>query len=137
MGLAEKKAVHDFQTNEWPKMAERIKAAAGYDLEVVPLWEHLVPHEKNAPRYAYFFEQIFVIPIENCFKEFAKDNFTKEAVSKGIKKITLSNTKNIYSETQWLTMNPPEINLEWDIWTNVDRVQGRTESLKKAIEKAL
>lgn len=137
MGLAEKKAIHDFQTNNWPAMLERIKAAAGYELEVAPQWDTLMPHEKNAPKYAHFFEQFFVLPIENCFKEFAKEDFTKKAVSEGIKKITLSNTKNNYYSTGYVTVNGSEVNLEWDLWTNVDRVDERTKTLKTAIEKAL
>ncbi len=137
MGLAEKKALHDFQTTAWPEMLKRIQTAAGYNLEVVPLWDTLVPHEKNAPKYTHFFEQFFVLPIENCFREFAKDDFTKSAVSSGIKKITLSNTKNNYYTTDWATVSLPEVNLEWDLWTNVDRLDERVSTLKKAIEKAL
>ena len=137
MGLAEKKAIHDFQTTQWPAMLQRMQTAAGYNLEVVPLWDTLVPHEKNVAKYAYYFEQFFVLPIENCFKEFAKDSFTKSAVSNGIKKITLSNTKNNYYTTDWATVTLPEVNLEWDLWTNVDRLEERTTTLKTAIEKSL
>ncbi len=137
MGLAEKRAMNEFQENEWPKMLARMKAAAGYELEIVPMWDTLVPHEKNAPKYTHYFEQFFVLPIENAFKDFSKDSFTKKAVESGIKKITISNTKGNYFSTGYVTITLPEVNLEWDLWTNVDRLDERTKTIKEAIEKAL
>jgi hypothetical protein len=89
MGLAEKRGLNDLPTTAWPNFMTRIQNVTKFPVAIEPNWDSLMPHEKNATRLTQLFEQAFVKPLELMFQEFCKDDFSKNAVREGLKKIEI------------------------------------------------
>lgn len=137
MGLAEKRALNELQTKAWPGYLARIQAAASYPVEVVPNWESLMPTENNAAHFVEFFDRAFVKPLELMFQEFCKDDFTKNAVREGLKKIEIIGDADAWSSTKFGEFKAGTLTVRHDSYTNLDDFKDRSETARKAVESGL
>jgi hypothetical protein len=99
MGLAERRAIKDFQTNELPALQTQMNEAAGFELPVEANWEKLAA-EGESHLYAQSWRAVHFEPVIAALKSIGQDEIGREALKKGVKQVIVSNTSgNVYADS--------------------------------------
>ena len=85
MGLAERRAAHEFETNTLPALQSRIDEAAGFPVPLDIHWDTLTP-AGQAHLYAESWTAIYFEPLIGALQSITRDALGKDALSKGLKK---------------------------------------------------
>lgn len=133
MGLAERRAIKQFEDNQWPSLQKQINDAAGTSIPIEVDWASLA-----AEGYAHLYEEslpkIYFIPIIEAFKKIAFDEMGKEALAAGVTKIIVQNKKDYTS--WWAELEGKVLVLDYQ-FTNADYIQDRVDVLVKKLEEKL
>ncbi|MBP8805248.1 MAG: hypothetical protein KBG48_09470 [Kofleriaceae bacterium] len=139
MGLAERRAVKDFQDNHFPGWQERIHAAAGFAVPVEVDWTSLAI-DGEAHLYAECWPKVYFEPLVDGLTDVTRDDMGREALAAGLKQITIKhNPSVIYGDEGYgyATFAGGVLSLEHATHTNVDDVAPRTKGVIRALEKGL
>ncbi|MFK7159458.1 hypothetical protein V6U78_00215 [Marinospirillum sp. MEB164] len=136
MGLAEKKASHEFQKNRFDGLKEQLNAAAGFDLEVEVNWTSL-----EVDNYAHLYDeawaQVFFNPLINAFKEMCADDFAQGIIKEGVKKVIIQNTSDNWSSSRFAEFKEGVLTLDHSPITNIHHEADRQANIKEVVEKGL
>jgi hypothetical protein len=134
MGLAERRAIKNFEDNHWSALQTQIHEATGTAIPIEVDWASLA-----APDYAHLYDEelpkIYFIPIIEAFKKVTFDDMGKEAVKSGISKIIVQNKKPDYS-SYWAELENKVLTLDYQ-FTNSGQIDDRVEVLVKKLEEKL
>lgn len=137
MGLAERRAVKDFQDNVFPGWHKKINDAAGIQVLLEIDWESLGIAEETH-LYNECWPKVYFVPLVDALTEIARDDIGKEALREGLKKITIKHNPDVYyGDTGYASFKAGVLSLEHAAHTNVDQVEDRTKGLRAALEKGL
>lgn len=136
MGLAERRAVKEFQDKSYPGLKADIEQAAGFAVPIEVSWDQLAK-EDYASSYGEFWNKVYFQPLIAALKKITRDDIGRDAIRDGLKKITLTNTKGAYSAESAITFAGGELVIDHDPATNVDYIDDRTDHLVKILERAL
>ena len=133
MGLKEKRAIKAVEENTFPELKQKITSITGLDLDIEVDWASLIQSEKydmsNTDVYAEDFDAVFFQPLVIVFEEICQDDMGKDAFKSTINKISIVNTKDNYSVYEWFNLEEGVLTLDYQIISNVDKVEQRAESL--------
>lgn len=133
MGLAERRATTDFQTNHFKEWERKLHAAVGTAVPVEVDWAQL-----SKPEYAHLYqeawEKVYFQPLLEAFKEIGKDELGRKALQEGIKKIWIGFTDQSYSNIRF---EDGTLFMDHDPVSNLDYVNDRVQELVKMLEKSL
>ncbi len=145
-GLAERRAIKEYQDSKFPEFKKQIDAAAGFDVKVTVNWDKLaVPGQAEHYLEDEYISDIFFYPLIEALKSVAKDEMGKTALKSSLKEIVItydaatapaSNYKNGYPfENGVLTINnQPWSNSDGRDGSNYkDRVKAITENLEEKL----
>lgn len=93
LGLADRRALKEFQDNYYPGWLKEFHAAAGTKIAVDVNWESLffqVPEDMDRESLTNLWKNNFFEPLTVAFKALTTDEMGKKAVKDGIKKITIN-----------------------------------------------
>lgn len=136
MGLAERRAVKEFQETKLPGLKRAIDEAAGFGLDVEVNWEQLAK-EEYAHLYGECFEKVYFKPVIEAFREVCKDSMGKDALKAGLKKIMFCNTTGIYYGDQATSFDGGILRIDHDPVSNIDNYNERRDAIVKILEKKL
>ena len=136
MGLAERRAIKDFQDNRYPELKKQIDGAAGFDVAVEVKWETLAK-EGEAHLYAECLPKVFFQPLVEALQSVGADQMGKDALREGLKKVILRNTAGNYYGDTAVSFASGELVIDHDPVTNVDDIADRARAIRKALEKGL
>ncbi len=128
MGLLEKRAVKDFQDNQYPNIVTQIQTIARFDLELEVQWETLAIAE-YAHMYEEGFTKVFFTPIIEALKEITSDDLGKEELKGTLKKIVITNQNGNYSVPRAFSFSNNTLTIDHEPFTNIDYVEERTSEL--------
>ena len=89
MGLAERRAVKNFQDSKYPELKQEIDAAAGFEVTIDINWDSLGT-EDYAQLYEEAFPKVYFRPLIDAIKAVCVDDLGKAAVKQGLKKIVIA-----------------------------------------------
>ena len=135
MGLAERRAVMEFETTQFPGLKKQIDDTAGYAVELDVRWDTLSKDPKYVTSWHRGWPKIYFEPVVAAFKEICADDMGKQALKEKLKKIVIQDTKGSYS-SQWAELANGTLTLDYQ-FTNVDDIRARTDVLLKTLLKAL
>lgn len=135
MGLAERRAVTDFETNHYPQLKKLIDEAAGFPVTIEVRWDTLSAQAKYVKSWNACWPKIYFAPIVEAFKKVCADDMGKEALKATLKKIVVQDTKSSYS-SHWSVMSNGTLTLDY-MFCNADDVKSRTDVLLKTLMDAL
>lgn len=135
MGLAERRAIKDFQDNDFPKLKEQVVKAAGFDVPIEVNWEQLGTAEQQH-LYKEAWPEIYFKPLIEGFGSIARDDMGKEALKAGLKKVVLKNDKGAYSPHSAIEFADGTLTIDHSL-SNVGDTADRTKYLIEIVEKAL
>lgn len=89
MGLAEKRAVAQYQQNVFPKWQQAFDDFLGYHLEIEADWAN-IGLEGGADYMEKGIDAIYFVPLMEALKEVAPDDFGKQALKEGFHKYKIT-----------------------------------------------
>jgi hypothetical protein len=135
MGLAERRAIEQFKTDDYPGWQAKIEKAAGFPVPVEVSWEELAVNE-YASSYAEFFPKVYFQPLVDALNAITFDELGRTAAREGLKKIIIRNTEEYYS-TRGFTFADGVLTLDHQPHTNVDDIEERAKGLQQILESGL
>jgi hypothetical protein len=135
MGLAERRAVEHFKTDDFPGWMSKITKAAGFEVPVEVSWEALAVPD-YASSYADFFGKVYFQPLVDALNGIAFDELGRNALRDGLEKIVITNTDEFYN-TRGFTFAGGVLTLDHQPNTNVDDVEERAKGLQRILESGL
>lgn len=135
MGLAERRAAQEFETNHYPALKKKIDEAAGFEVPMEVKWDTLARDGKYVAQWVDAWPKIYFAPIIDGFKQIARDAMGKEALKAALKSVVVQNTTTSFS-SYWAKFESGVLTLDYQ-FTNVGDGKSRTEVLVKELEKSL
>ena len=135
MGLAERRAVERFKTEDYPGWKSKIDQAAGFEMPIEVTWDELAADD-FASSYAEFFPKVYFQPLVDALNAITFDEMGKSAVRDGLKKIVVRNSGQFYS-TRGFTFAEGVLTIDHQPATNVDDTEERTKGLQQLLESGL
>jgi hypothetical protein len=135
MGLAERRAVERFKTDDYPAWKSKIDKATGFAVPVEVTWDELAEND-FASSYAEFFPKVYFQPLVDALNAITFDEIGKGAVRDGLKKIVIRNSDQFYS-TRGFTFAEGVLTIDHKPATNVDDTDERTKGLHQLLESGL
>jgi len=136
MGLAERRAAHEFETGALPALKTRIDEAAGFALPLDIHWDTLTPPGESR-LYAESWTAVYFEPLIAALKSVARDAMGKDALHAGLKKVVIQNTKSNYYADGFGTFEGGTLTLDHEPLTNAGDIEARSEALIKVLEDGL
>lgn len=136
MGLAERRAIKEFQEKSLPGLRAEIDKLAGKTVELDIHWEQLAK-EDGAANYNDWWRKVYFQPVINALKSITRDQIGKDAIQDGFRKIIFCNTRNAYSAESAISFTSGELTIDHDPGSNVDYVADRADCIVKIVERAL
>jgi hypothetical protein len=135
MGLAERRAIEHFKTDDYPDWQARITSAAGFEVPVEVMWEELGVAD-YADSYGDFFVKVYFQPLVDALNGITFDDLGKTALREGLKKIVVRNTGQ-YSSTTGITFTDGVLTFDHQPHVNVDYGEDRAKGMRQTLESGL
>ena len=134
MGLAERRAIKEFQETTWAEVQKEIDGLLNFEVQWDIKWDSLAI-EGSSHQY-HQFKSIFGEPLMKALSSVCADDMGKEALQSTLKTIQIQNSSNIASENKWVKFEGGILTLDHGLGVvhNIDR---RAKTLLEALEKAL
>ena len=145
-GLAERRAIKEYEEKKYPEYKKQIADAAGFDVKVTVNWDKLaMPGQADKYMDDSYMSDIFFKPLIDALKDVTKDEMGKAALKEKLKEIVItydpqtapaSNYKNGYPFSDGiLTINNQP-------WSNSDGKDGpnykdRVAAIRTNLEEKL
>jgi hypothetical protein len=135
MGLAERRALKEFQENVYPDLKDQVDKAAGFEVDMSVDWDTLALDDQ-AHLYNECFAKVYFEPLVGAFKSVCGDDMGREALKGGLSKISIRNTLD-KSSPSGFTFEAGVLTLDHKPTTNVGDISARTKALVSLLEKGL
>lgn len=136
MGLAERRAAKDFETNRYPAVKKDVDAAAKFDVPMEVKWDSLAVAE-----YAHMYEEawlkVYFRPLIDALKAITVDAMGADALKASLKRIVIQNMKDNSSSNYWAIFTDGILTLDHAPVSNVDYIDDRKTQLQKILEEKL
>ncbi len=136
MGLAERRAAKEFETNQFPGFAKRIAEAATFDIPIDVQWESLAA-DGMAHLYAEAWPKVYFEPLIAALTSICADSMGRDALKGAVKRIVIRNTAGIYSGERMPALEAGVLTLDHEPCSNVDDVDERTRAITQHLEGKL
>jgi hypothetical protein len=136
MGLAERRAAKDFETNRFPQLQKDIHAAAGFAVPVEVDWDSIAM-EGASSSYDETWPKIYFQPLIQALKSIAADDMGKEALKGALKKITIVNRHNYFDASKLALFDQGTLTLDHHPTTNAYAIDSRAKAIQKLLESKL
>jgi hypothetical protein len=140
LGLADRRALKEYQEKAYPKEKKKINEAAGFDLAVEIDWNSVAtPGEGSSYNEADYWTKIYFRPLTAALRAIAVDDIGKTALEEKLKKVVIHCTPdapaNNYSAG--LRFEDGTLTIDWRQYTNAGDVNERTEAIQNLLEAEL
>jgi len=135
MGLAERRAVKDFQDKSFPALKSRIDKAAGFSVPLEVKWESLAVAD-HSHLYTEGWSKVYFEPVIAAFDSICRDQMGKDALKASLKGIEFCSLEHRYGASG-ITFVDGLLRIDHEPCTNIDDVRERTEAIVKLLEAAL
>ena len=136
MGLAERRAAKDFETNQFPRLKQEIVDAAKFDVPVEVRWDTLALDEQ-AHLYVECWPKVYFEPLKQALEAITIDDMGRDALKAGLKKVVIQNTKDVSYGERIAEFTGGVLTLDHKPTTNVDDIADRKRGIQQVLEKAL
>jgi len=139
--LAERRAIKEYQENQFEELKAEIISAAGYELPLNVDWDKLALPGQG-PNYSNegFFTNIYFRPLILALEEITVDEMGKTALSEGLKEVQItydSATAPASAYANGVTLVDGTLTINFAPWSNVDHLDERKAAILKVLEENL
>ncbi|GGX24796.1 DUF6882 domain-containing protein [Aquimarina muelleri] len=136
MGLKEKRAIQAFQKEQFGSLKKEINQAAGFDVVLEIAWDTLY-EDKFAHLYQDSFPKIYFLPLIEALKNICVDDFGKELLKNGLRKVVIINQDNKHNPANAITFETGVLIIDHSPILNADKVEDRTDRITILLENNL
>ncbi|BBM82527.1 hypothetical protein [Candidatus Uabimicrobium amorphum] len=134
MGLQERKALENFQKNQYATLKKQLDEIAGHELTMDIDWESIVK-EVNHEYYENDIPKLYFLPLVSALESICCDDLGKQALKETLKTIVICNHSETYGKSAISFANRV---LKIDHrWTNVEYVDERSEAIITLLGQAV
>lgn len=136
MGLAERRAATEFETNLFPAIKAGLQKSMAAEIPIEVDWVS-ISNDLTADRFADVWPKLYFKPLTDAFASICQDEMGKASLAEKLKKIHVANRTKNHSASKWAAFDAASGTLSLDHYaTNVDSVKDRTDGVRKVLEKA-
>ena len=135
MGLAERRAVKEFEDKVFPERKKQVDAVEGFSVLIDGKWDTLAV-QGYSHLYKEAFPKVYFTPLVNALKTVCVDEMGKESLKAGLKKVVIANTKGNYYGSGF-TFEGGILNLNHEPCSNIDNIDERSQANQEMLEKRL
>lgn len=139
--LAERRAIAEYQENQFKDLQAEIEAAAGYALPLNVEWDKLaLPGQASNYSNEGFFTNIFFRPLILALQDVASDDMGKAALRDGLQEVNVtydSDTAPASAYERGVTLEEGVLTINFAPWSNVAHVDERKAAILKVLEENL
>ncbi len=136
MGLAERRAAKNFETNLLPGLKKQINEAAGFDVLLDVKWDTLAV-DGYAESYDNFFPTVYFRPLIDALKAITIDDMGKEALKSSLKAVIIQNTRDSGNASAMPSFSGGTLTLDHSPSTNLGDEEARARAIRETLEKVL
>lgn len=136
MTLAERRTLHDFETNQFPALKSAVEEAAGFAVPLEVLWDTLAVAGESR-LYADCWPRVYFEPLIGALKRVGSTEIGAEAIKTGIKKIVVQNVKGCYYGDCWAVLEDGVLTLDHQSVVNASEVIDRENGLVDVLDTGL
>lgn len=139
MKLAAKRAIKEFEPT-LQEMTNKIQTLAGEQVEIVMEWDSIFDENNQdyVSKNMQYVSEVYFEPLVKALATVAGDDFGKEALQEGLKKIVLKNEKKTTNEVGYSFENGVlSIDQKPDANTGEPHKSWRHDYIKNALENGL
>jgi hypothetical protein len=143
LGLAERRAIKEYQDTKFPEIKKGIETAAGFAVPIEVNWEQIAkPGQANAYKEDIYWGTTIFKPLTKGLASVAADKMGKEALKAKLKKIVIIHNEKTAPSANFpngLTFAAGVLTINWTPYANTDEtfVVERTKAIKDLIESKL
>lgn len=136
MGLAERRAIVEFQNSKFPEIKEKLNKTAGFEVNIEIDWDSIMDDEGSAELFEESLPKVYFTPLIQAIKQICIDDIGKEALQKGLKKVIISNLTGNSNEDNF-TFVYGTLKIDHQPCCNIDYIAERTQAIKALLENGL
>ena len=136
MGLAERRAVKEFQDNQFPGYKNALDQAAGFEVKLDIDWDSFMKDDQSHLMHEGL-RKVFFVPLEEALKAITIDDMGKQALKDGLKRIVMKNSSDHYSPSSAFKFEQGVLTMDHSPYYNQDDINDRRDELRKIMEKGL
>ncbi len=131
MGLAERRAVKQFETEKLPTLQADIDHVAGFNVPIEINWDAIAANG-YADQYNEFFYKVYFLPLLEALKSICIDDLGKEALKDGLKKVIVTNESSSHPN-----FTSGILKLPYNSVANIDYWMERKKNIQTVLENGL
>ena len=135
MGLAERRAIKEFQDKHFKELQNEIHKVAGFPVPIEVAWDQLAV-EGQVDTYKEAWTEIFFKPVIEGLRQIGRDEMGKEAIKAGLKKIEFRNSQGAYSPHSAISFISGALVVDHEL-SNIGDPKDRTKYIIEIVEKGL
>jgi len=136
MGLAERRATQEFETNDLPALKAEINSVVGYELPIEIAWQ-TIQDEDRCDRYKELWTEVYFRPLTEALRNICIDDLGKQAVKENLKKVVIQNTRSSGTGEYIASYAEGVLTLDHEPATNLHQVSERRISIQSMLESNL
>jgi hypothetical protein len=91
MGLAERRALKEYQEKKFPAVKAALDKAAGFEVPLEVEWDKIAGEgEASSYDQDYYFTDTYFTPLTDALKQIAGEDMGRAALKKGLKKVLVT-----------------------------------------------
>jgi hypothetical protein len=141
LGLAERRALKEYQEKTYPELQKQIHAAAGFEVPIEIAWETIaIVGQAESYNEATYFTDVLFKPLIEAFKDITRDDEGKKALKAGLKKVVIKHDETSAPASNYpngLKFEAGELSINWTPGVNSGDIKERTAALKSVLEPKL
>ncbi len=136
MGLQEKRAIKNFEENQFPDLKKRILETLNFDVDIEVKWDtfgknlHLNTYEEGLA-------SIYFEPTIKALEGICSDEMGKEALQEVLKKVVFQDESSVFSAHSWMKFENGELILDHESGVNYGAIDDRAKYLQEMLENSL
>ena len=135
MGLAERRAIKEFQDNILPDLKKKIDTAAGFEVALDVDWDTLA-QEDYGHMYNEAWEKVYFQSLEEALKSICADDMGKEALQESLKSVAFKHTGDHWG-LEGIKFDGGVLTVDHAPITNIDDIKQRADKITEILEKSL
>jgi hypothetical protein len=141
LGLAERRAIKEYQEKTFPGLQAQITQAAGFEVPAEVQWD-AIAQPGDAAKYASddYFTNIYFTPLVDALKKITADDMGKQALKSNLKKVVVTYNKDTAPASNYATglnFESGTLTINFQPYSNVDDIAPRADAIQKLLESKL
>jgi hypothetical protein len=143
LGLAERRAIKEYQETQFPEIKKGIESAAGFAVPLDVNWEQIAkPGKASAYKEDIYWGTTIFKPLTRALTSITADKMGKEALKTKLKKIVIIHNEKTAPSANFpngLTFVAGVLTINWTPYANTDEpfVVERAKAIKDLVESKL